>query len=166
MHRRALRALVVLPLVCLACHRSAPPAPSGVRVVPFERVVRRDSTGRALPTGSSLDRAGDTGIDTVNARVRVLRVMPERLVARVGDTLLPFNAITILGLDSTGRVLPRVVPSFGPFRSDDAVQPLRDGRWLAVKPGVAKIGVRLARMAQRPSADTALVRSVVVEVVR
>jgi hypothetical protein len=153
-------------MVCVACHRPAAPPAEGVRIVPFERIVKRDSAGRALPTGSSIDRAGDDGVEAVNARVRVLRVMPERIVARVGDTLTPFNALAIVGFDSAGRALPRVIPLFGPFRQEDVVRPLQEGRWLAVKPGQTRVGVRVARTAQRPSEDTALVRSVLVEVVR
>lgn len=163
---RPLFCLLLVVTTCVACHRATPPTPSGARVVPFETVVKRDSAGRALASGSRIDRDGNAAVDARNARVRVLRVMPERLVARVGDTLTPFIALDVSGLDSAGRIIPRVIPLFGPFRQDGAIKPLRDGRWLAAAPGQTRVGVRVMRFAQRPSEDTALVRSVQVDVVR
>ena len=144
----------------------APPLPPGARVVPFERVVKRDSAGRTLANGLSIDRESNAAVDARNAAVRQLRVTPDRLLARIGDTIVPAIALDVSGRDSAGRYIPRVVPLFGPFRQDGVLKPLGDGRWLAVKTGEARVGVRVMRFAQRPSEDTALVRSVTVEVVR
>lgn len=168
-NRAVISAAIVLA-VSSACGRSAAtPAPSvatGSRVVRTQRVVVRDSTGRVLPTGSSIDRDANSAIEVQNSRVRVLRVIPGRLIARFGDTLVPAIALSVSGLDATGATIPRVVPLFGPFRRDGLVKPLGDGRWLATRPGRDTVVVRVMRVAQQPSNDSALVRSVVVEVVR
>jgi hypothetical protein len=157
--------VLAVATTCLACHRTTPSPQGAGRRVPMVRVVKRDSSGRALPTGSSIDRDASAAVDARAAHVRVLRVIPDRLTARVGDTLAPSVAFEVFGLDSAGRVIPGVTPLFGPLPPGGAVTEVRPGRWLAAKAGVARIGVRVMRFSQPPSEDTALVRTVIVDVV-
>lgn len=139
-------------------------APATGRVVLTTTPVERDSTGRTIPSGSSTYRDAMVASDAINRRVRVLQVSPDYILARVGDTLVPHVALRVSGMDSAGTELPKVVPEYGPFKRNGVVQALRDGRWLAAKPGRDSVRVRVARHDQRVSNDSALVRVVVVEV--
>ena len=102
----------------------------------------------------------------MNARVRVLRVEPDVVVANVGDTLDPSIILRITGVDSAGATVRRVVPAFGPFRPDSLVKRTGNGRWLLTAVGEASVTVRPMRFNQRLSTDTALVRTVRVIVLR
>lgn len=127
-------------------------------------LVQRDSTGRTIPSGSSIERDTKAASDAINRRVRVLQVNPDHIHARVGDTLAPHVALRVSGLDSAGTEIPLVTPLYGPLKRNGVVQALRDGRWLAAKPGVDSVMVRVMRHDQPVSNDVSLVRVVVVEV--
>ncbi|MCC7052953.1 MAG: FKBP-type peptidyl-prolyl cis-trans isomerase [Gemmatimonadaceae bacterium] len=152
-------------LVALPASQATGDAAGPVTIVRSTSVIRRDSSGRAIPTGSSIDRDSRAQADAVNARVRVLQVEPDRLVARVGDTLSPFIALHVSGLDSAGVLVPRVVPLLGPIPAGSSVRQVGNGRWLAAKPGTTTVQVRVMRFAQPARNDTALVRSVRIDVV-
>jgi hypothetical protein len=170
--QRLLILLAVIAIGSTACTRStqsaAPaPAPStGLRVERTSRVLVRDSGGRVVPNGSSIDRAGNDQIEAVNRHVRVLRVTPDRLLARVGDTLMLSLALDVSGEDSTSATIPRVIPLFGPLPKNDVIRWLGSGRILATQPGRAIIPVRVMRTAQQPSDAAEMVRSVIVDVSR
>lgn len=159
-----------LMLVSAACVRSAPSSDTGVTdratIIRTRAVDQRDADGRIVAIAVGSDSAANAMVDSINGRVRVLRVSPDKMTARVGDTLSPSSALQVTGLDAAGATIPKVIPIFGPFASNGVLRPLEDGRWVARKAGVARIGVRVMRYAERPSNDSALVRIVTVEVVK
>ena len=156
-----------LAVAAVACARTTTPFVADVGAISVAAdayLVHRDSVARVQANASDSDRHTMVGAPSQHRWVAVVRVTPEYLQARVGDTLVPWQAIRVSGLDSLGTLVPAAVPLFGPFRGGGVVRPLGDGRWLAVKVGRAEIGVRTMQLVQAVGMDTAHVRSIAVEV--
>ena len=109
--------------------------------------------------------SGVASLEARNQPVRVIHVVPSRLRIRVGDTIAPLAVLRVSGRDAAGAVIPNVAPLWGPFRQRGVVRPLSNGLWLAARVGQAEVGVRALRIAGVVSHDTAMVRSVTVDVV-
>lgn len=138
-------------LTLVACAHTTPPFvvdAGAIRFVPDAFLVQRDSAGGVPANDSASNRRTLVAVASQHHRVAALRVTPDRLQARIGDTLVPSRIFRVSGLDALGALVPDVVCLFGPVRGGGGVvKPLSDGRWLAAKVGRAVVRVRTMQVA-------------------
>lgn len=153
-----------LALYAAACARTAPPfiADAGSTTI---NISEQAAAAGFHPDAWVASMGAVAAVEIQNQPVRVVHVVPSRLRVRLGDTIAPLHVIRVSGLDSAGTNIPGVTPLFGPFRPRGVVRPLPNGLWLAERVGQSDVEVRVLRIAHVVSNDTAMVRSVTVEVV-
>ncbi len=157
-------AMCCLALSAAACARAAPPFIADAGSININ--IREQEAAAGFHPDAWVAYMGTVAaVDSQNQPVRVLRVLPNRLRVRVGDTIAPLQVIRVSGLDAAGALISGVAPLFGPFRPRGVVRPLSTGLWLAERVGQSEVEVRVLLIAHAVSNDTAMVRSVTVEVV-
>ena len=161
---------VVRGAMCCVALAAAACASAGRPVVADAGSISIDPSQQEAAAGFRPDAwvaymSGVASLEARNQPVRVIHVVPSRLRIRVGDTIAPLAVMRVSGRDAAGAVIANVAPLWGPFRQRGVVRPLSNGMWLAARVGQAEVRVRALRIAGVVSHDTAMVRSVTVDVV-
>lgn len=157
-------AISSLALSTAACVHTAPPFIADAGAITIN--LNEQEAAAGFRPDAWVPHMGAVGmVEARNQRVRVLLVAPSRLRVHVGDTIAPLQVIHVSGLDVAGVLIPQVAPLFGPLRPEGIVRPLANGMWLAERVGRSDVEVRVLRIAQGVSNDSAMVRLVTVDVV-